>query len=278
MEQDDMLKNLRLPLLLLSVLLLALSPVVAQDSDLPNLEGRVIQAVTENLFPPLNLEHPGTGEGVGWEYDAIEEICFLLNCEVEWNLISFDAMIQAVGDGQFEVGMDGITIREDRAEVVDFSDPYMTLQQFLLVRADEDRFSNAEELGADEDLLIGAQPGTTPFYTAVYEVLDGNEDNPRVVLFDNFFLQVQALLNGDVDAVIMDGVGSQGVMGTNPGAFKTVGDALTSEDFGFIFPNDSELVEPFNAALAFMRETGYIDYLNEKWFNRYNPVTGGFQQ
>jgi polar amino acid transport system substrate-binding protein len=197
---------------------------------------------------------------------------------VEWNLISFDAMIAAVGDGQFDVGMDGITIREDRDEIVDFSDPYMTLEQFLLVRADEERFANAEELGANEELLIGAQPGTTPFYTAVYEVLDGDEENPRVVLFDNFFLQTQALLNGDVDAVILDGVGSQGVMGTNPGAFKIIGEALTSEDFGFIFPNDSELVAAFNAALTFMRESGYIDYLDEKWFNRYNPVTGGFQQ
>jgi polar amino acid transport system substrate-binding protein len=66
-------------------------------------------------------------------------------------------------------------------------------------------------------------------------------------------------------------------MGTNPGAFKMLPEALTSEDFGFIFPNDSDLVEPFNAALALMRESGYLDYLNAKWFDRYNPNTGGFR-
>jgi polar amino acid transport system substrate-binding protein len=272
-------KRLLVGLSLLLTLALLLGPALAQDEvpALPDLEGRVIQAVTENLFPPLNLEHPVTAEGVGWEYDAIEEICDLLNCVVEWSLISFDVMIESVGDGQFDVGMDGITIREDRDEIVDFSDPYMTLQQFILVRADEDRFADAAGLGADPELLIGAQPGTTPFYTAVYEVLDGDEANPRVVLFDNFFLQTQALAQGSIDAVIMDGVGAQGVMGTNPGAFKMLPEALTSEDFGFIFPNGSDLVAPFNAALSLMRDSGYLDYLNAKWFDRYLPVTGGFR-
>ncbi len=246
----------------------------AQWGELPDLEGRVIQAVTENAFIPLNFEDAETGKAVGWEYDAIEEICRRLNCVVEWSLISFDAMINAVSAGQFDVGMDGITIREDRDEVVDFSAPYMTMEQFLLVRGDEDRFTNAEEFSANEDLLFGAQPGTTPFYTAVYEVLDGNEDNPRIILFENFGATVQALLAGDVDAVIMDAVSSRGYIGASEGALKLTGDRLVTEDFGFIFPNDSELVEPFNAALASMKVDGYVDYLNTKWFITYDPAGG----
>ncbi len=245
--------------------------VDAQWGELPDLGGRVIQAVTENAFIPLNFEDPVTGKAVGWEYDAVEEMCRRLNCTVEWNLISFDAMIQAVGDGQFDIGMDGITIREDRDEIVDFSDPYMTMEQYLLVRADEDRFTNAEEFAANPDLLIGAQPGTTPFYTAVYDVLDGDENNPRIVLFENFGATVQALLAGDVDAVIMDAVSSRGYIGASEGALKLTGDALVTEDFGFIFPNGSELVEPFNAALASLRADGYVDYLNNKWFILYDP-------
>ena len=268
-----------LTLLLMLTLVMAALPlasVTAQDGGLPDLEGRVIQAVTENAFIPLNFEDPETGQAVGWEYDAVEEICRRLNCVVEWNILSWDALIASVGEGQYDVGMDGITIREDRDEIVDFSDPYMTMEQYLLVRSDEDRFSNAEELGANEDLLIGAQAGTTPFYTAVYEILDGNEENPRIVLLENFGAIVQALLAGDVDAVIMDAVSSRGYIGASEGALMLIGDALVTEDFGFIFPNDSDLVEPFNAALGVLRAEGYVDYLNDKWFIRYDTATGEF--
>ncbi|HMN28683.1 MAG TPA: transporter substrate-binding domain-containing protein, partial [Caldilineaceae bacterium] len=76
--------------------------------------------------------------------------------------------------GQFDVGMDGITITAERKEQVDFSIPYKTLQNYMLVRADESRFTTPAEFAADENLLIGSQAGTTQFYTAVYDVLDGN--------------------------------------------------------------------------------------------------------
>ena len=273
-----MLRKSRFLALLLSLVLAltaAPSPTAeAQWGELPDLEGRVIQAVTENAYLPLNFEDPTTGQAMGWEYDAMEEICRRLNCTVEWNLIGWDAMIPAVADGQFDIGMDGITITEERAQQVDFSDPYMTLEQFLLVRADEDRFANAEEFAANPDLLIGAQPGTTPFYTAVYTVLDGNEANPRIVLFESFGASVQALLTGDVDAVIMDAASSRGYIGANPDALKIVGGPLSSEDFGFIFTPGSDLVEPVNAALAAMRADGFLDYLDNKWFFLYDP-TGG---
>ena len=77
---------------------------------------------------------------------------------------------------QDEVTLDGITITEERAEQVDFSDPYLRSEQFMLVGAGEDRFDTAEEFAAQEDLLIGSQAGTTNFYVAVYDVLDGDED------------------------------------------------------------------------------------------------------
>lgn len=266
--------KMRLYMLILSVVLVfSFGSVYAQDdSALPNLEGRTIQAVTENLFPPFNFERVDTSQGVGFEYDLTEEICSLLNCTIEWNIIGFDAMIAAVGDGQFDVGMDGITINEERDEIVDFSNKYITTEQFLLVRADEDRFANAEELAADESLLIGVQPGTTPFFTAVFDVLgsDLEQENPRLILFDNFALQVQALLNGDIDATITDSFGAIATLDANPGQLKTVGGPLISEDLGYIFPNGSDLVEPFNQALAYLQETGYIDYLNTKWFVSFN--------
>ncbi|RIK42390.1 MAG: basic amino acid ABC transporter substrate-binding protein [Chloroflexi bacterium] len=240
--------------------------------QLPDLEGRTVVAVTANDYLPLNFIDPQTGAAVGWEYDAIEEICRRLNCTVDWQTSSWDAMIAAVNAGQFDVGMDGITITEERAQQVDFSIPYMTSQQFMLVRADEDRFTTPEEFAADEDLLIGSQAGTTSFYTAVYEVLDGDEQNPRIRLFETFGASVQALLAGDVDMVLVDAASGRGYIGANPERLKIVGDALATEEFGFIFTPGSDWVEPFDQAIATMLEDGYIDHLNYKWFFLYDPT------
>ncbi len=180
-------------------------------------------------------------------------------------------MIPAVAEGQFDMGMDGITITEERAEQVDFSAPYINSQQFMLVRADEERFDNPEAFAADEELLVGAQAGTTGFYTAVYDILDGDEANPRIQLFDNFGASVQALINGDVDLVLVDAASGRGYVGANPEALKVVGDALTSEEFGFIFTPGSDLVEPINAAIDSLQQDGYLEYLNTKWFFQYDP-------
>lgn len=240
--------------------------------QLPDLAGRAVVAVTANDYLPLNFIDPRTGAAVGWEYDAVEEICRRLNCTVDWQTSSWDAMIAAVNAGQFDVGMDGITITAERAQQVDFSIPYMTSQQFMLVRADEDRFTTPEEFAADEELLIGSQAGTTSFYTAVYEVLDGDEQNPRIRLFETFGASVQALLAGDVDMVLVDAASGRGYIGANPERLKIVGDALATEEFGFIFTPGSDWVEPFNGAIATMQEDGYIDHLNYKWFFLYDPT------
>jgi polar amino acid transport system substrate-binding protein len=231
-----------------------------------------VVAVTANDYTPLNFVDPVTGEAVGWEYDAVNEICRRLNCTVDWQVSSWDTMIAAVKEGQFDVGMDGIGITDERKQEVDFSDPYMLSQQFMLVRADEDRFSTAEEFAADPDLLIGSQSGTTNFYTAVYSVLDGDEANPRIKLFENFGATVQALLAGDVDMVLMDAASSRGYIGANPDQLKSIGDPLGTEEFGFIFTPASELVEPFNQAIQTMKEDGFIDHLNTRWFFLYDPT------
>ncbi len=130
-------------------------------------------------------------------------------------------MIAAVADDQFDVGMDGITITEERAAQVDFSAPYMTSQQFMLVRADDDRFTTAEEFAADAELLVGSQTGTTGFYTAVYDILDGDEANPRIILLENFGATVQALLAGDVDMVLVDAASGRGYIGANPDSSRS---------------------------------------------------------
>jgi polar amino acid transport system substrate-binding protein len=253
---------------LLAPAALALAATSALAQDLPDLGGREIVVVTENAYPPLQFID-AEGSAVGWEYDAMAEIAERLNATVRYENISWDAMIPAVSEGQYDMGMTGITIREDRAEVVDFSAPYMTSQMLMIVRADEERFTDAASFAADPDLLVSAQPGTTPFYTAIYEILDGDEANPRVVKFETFGAGLEALRTGDVDLTLSDSAAAQAYVAASDGALKIVGEPLGTEEFGFIFPKGSELVEPINAAIESMRADGTLEALNQEWFVDY---------
>ncbi len=254
---------------LVSGLALAVSAPFAAAQALPDLGGREVVVVTENAYPPLQFVEAASGNAIGWEYDAMAEIAKRLNITVKYENTSWDAMIPAVSEGQFDLGMTGITIRDDRKEKVDFSDSYMTSQMVMMVRGDEDRFADAASFGADAELLIAAQPGTTPFYVSVYEVLDGDEANPRIKLFETFGATVEALRAGDVDLVLTDGTAGQGYVDASEGKLKIVGSPLGTEDFGFIFPKGSDLVAPMNAAIAALKADGSIEALNKKWFLDY---------
>ncbi|RYG95710.1 MAG: transporter substrate-binding domain-containing protein [Alphaproteobacteria bacterium] len=251
---------------LLGLAIAALMPLAAQAAELPDLAGRKVVVVTENAYPPLQFVDPKSGKAIGWEYDAVAEIAKRLNMTVEYQNTSWDAMIQSVSDGQYHMGMTGITINDERKAKVDFSDPYMRSEQFMLVRGDESRFTDGKSFAALSEGLVGAQPGTTPFYTAIYEVLDGNEQNPRVKLFETFGATVQALKAGDVDVVLTDGTAGKGYVDTSDGGLKLIGGPLGTEDFGFIFPKGSKLVAPVNAAIAALKADGTLETLNRKWF------------
>ncbi len=244
------------------------SAAAAMADGLPDLGGKEITIVTENAYPPLQfLDKSGTA--MGWEYDAMAEMAKRMNFTIKYENISWDAMIPAVSEGQYDMGMTGITIKDDRKEKVDFSDPYMRSEMVMLVRGDETRFSDAKGFAADSALLAAAQPGTTPFYTIVYDVLDGDEANPRIKLFETFGATVEALKSGDVDLVLTDGTAGQGYVDASDGKLKIVGEKLGTEDFGFIFPKGSDLVAPINAGIAAMKADGTFEALNKKWFLDY---------
>ncbi len=254
---------------ILSLLTSAAMAFGAWAGDLPDLGGKQVVVVTENAYPPLQFIDPKTSNQIGWEYDAMNDIAKRLNFKVEYQNTSWDAMIQAVSDGQYNIGMTGITIKDERKEKVDFSDAYMRSEMFMLVRGDEDRFTDGKSFGAFKDGLVGAQAGTTPFYVAVYNMLDGNEANPRIKLFETFGATVQALKTGDVDVVLTDGTAGKGYVDASNGGLKLIGEAMGTEDFGFIFTKGSDLVAPINAAIAEMKKDGTIDALNKKWFLDY---------
>jgi polar amino acid transport system substrate-binding protein len=246
------------------LLCLVLAPL-ALAQTLPDLGGRKVVAVTENAFPPLNMLDPKTGKGVGWEYDAFNEVARRLNLKVDWRISSWDVMIESIRDGQFDVGMDGIAINEQRKQQIEFSDPYMQSQMFMLVRANESRFADPASFRTNAKLLAGAQTGTTGFYSTARELLGVPGANPRIKLFETFGATAQALRAGDVDVVLADLTGATTIIKQYPGTFRIVGKPLQGESYGFVLRKGSPLVKPVNAALAAMAKDGTLARLNAKW-------------
>ena len=232
-----------------------------EESGLPNLGGQEITIAVENAYLPFNYIDPATGEPAGWDYDVWNEICDLLNCTPKYVEAAWEGMIQAIADDQFDAAGDGITITDERAEVVDFSVGYINIQQRLLVREDEDRFESIEDIVANEEFNLGTQTGTTNYETA-------NQYLPeeRIQAFEQFPFAVQALIAGDIDAVIIDEVAGQGYLGENAELLKLVGPSMSSDQLGFIFPKGSDLVEPVNEAIKTLAGNGFLDEINAKYF------------
>ncbi len=236
----------------------------APASGLPDLGGKTIKIAVENAYNPFNFIDESTGQGVGYDYDFFNEACKRLNCKTEFVTTSWDAIVAVMGgtgQPEFDVAADGITITEERAQHIDFSTPFIQLKQMLLVRADESRFTDAESLKNVADFKVGAQPGTTNFDLAVETF---GED--KVVSYDQYGLIVQALINGDIDATMMDNVAGLGYIGANPDKLKMVGEPLSDEKLGFVFPKGSDLLAPFNAVIADMEADGTLTKIYDKWF------------
>lgn len=237
-------------------------------SGLADLEGRKVTVGVENAYLPFNYIPVGETEGQGWDYDAWREICRLLNCEAEFIAAGWPDVIDQVAQGEIDTAADGISITDDRKEIVDFSDAYMTVQQKFIVGLDDDRYSNADDI-INGDAVVATQVGTTNFELAE-ELLGGDE---RIRAFDQFSLAVQALIAGDVDAVIIDDAAGLGYIGENADTVKTIDDGLQSDPLGFIFELGSDLREPTNAAIAEMRSSGFLDEIGKKYFGTEFTIT-----
>ncbi len=233
----------------------------ADDMALPDLEGRTVTVGVENAYLPFNYIPLGETEGTGWDYDAWAAICELLNCVPEFVEAGWPAVIDQVAAGEIDTAADGISITDERKEIVDFSDPYMTVTQKFIVQLDDDRYATAQDLIDDTDATIATQVGTTNYELAVELV---GED--RIQAFDQFALAIQALIAGDVDAVIIDDAAGLGYIGENSESIKTVDDPLQSDPLGFIYPLGSELVDPVNQAIAALAENGTLEDLGRTYF------------
>jgi polar amino acid transport system substrate-binding protein len=230
-------------------------------SGLPDLGGRAVTVAVENAYTPFNYYDETTGEALGWDYDAVGEICARVNCVPEFKEVAWDGLILAVSQSQFDMGADGITITDERKDVVDFSEGYISVEQRLVVRLGEDRFASLEDF-ATGDFKVGTQIGTTNYETAV-----GEYGADRVQAFDLFPAAVLALIAGDVDAVIIDDTAGVGYTGENADEIELLEGSLVSDQLGFIFPKGSDLLAPFNAAIAAMKADGKLQQINDQWFS-----------
>lgn len=238
------------------------------DDALVDLECREITVAVENAYIPFNYIRLDTGEPEGWDYDAWREICTRLHCKPVFVEAAWEGMIQAVADGQFDAAGDGITITEDRAEIVDFSIGYINIDQRLLVRKGESRFASIEDFATNGELTMGTQTGTTNYETAIQYLPE-----ERINAFEQFPFAVQALIAGDVDAVIIDEVAGQGYQGENADELDLIGPSISSDELGFIFPPGSELVDPVNQALRSMMDDGFLNALNLVYFGPNFDIT-----
>jgi polar amino acid transport system substrate-binding protein len=234
------------------------APPVETGSKLPDLGGRTITVAVENAYPPFNMIDEATGEGVGWDYDAVREICKRINCVPEFKQAAWDGIFPAMQAGEYDMLADGVTITAERDEIVDFSIPYVIVGQVLLVRVDET--ASLDEIKADANRLIGTQLGTTNEIVA-------KEHFPaeRVKSFEDFGAAVLALLSKDVDGVVIDNVSALGFIEENPDKLKIAGQLTSDEQLGFVFPPGSDLREAINAALQSMIEDGTLEAQNKKW-------------
>jgi polar amino acid transport system substrate-binding protein len=228
-----------------------------------------IQAVTENAYRPLNFADKN-GKGIGFEYDLTNTIAQKLNKTVIWNTSSWDVMLQGLRDQQFDVAMDGIAITPERAAQVDFSRPYMQINHYLITRMDEKRFEDSTSFAANDQLIFAAQSGTTNYYAAT-TILGTLPEEPgnRIRLYENFGASIQALITGDVDAVIIDGAAARAYLNKYPDQLLLLPQIISSEDIAFAFPKGSPWVAKFNQVIDALDQDGTLKKLEQYWFVSY---------
>ncbi len=235
---------------------------------LPDLGGIDVSVGVENAYLPYNYIPIGETEGVGWDYDVWVAICELLNCNPVMTVAGWPAVLEQVANGELDTAADGISITAERAETMAFSDPYMVVQQRFVVLLDDDRYADKDAVIDDGDAIIGTQIGTTNYQLA--ETLVGAD---RIQAYDQFALAIQALIAGDVDAVIIDDSAGLGYIGQNSDLLTTVDGGMQSDPLGFIFPLGSDLIDPVNQALAILKANGILEELGLKYFTDSFTVT-----
>lgn len=222
---------------------------VAADGETTNAaSGKTLVMGTNAAFPPYEFVAED-GSYAGIDVEIAKAVAEKLGCELEIKDMEFDSLIPAVSGGSIDFALAGMTMTDERKESVNFSDTYATGVQVVIVKEGSD-IATIDDL---EGKKIGVQAGTTG---DIYATDDYGQEN--VSQFTNGSLAVQALLNDQVDCVIIDNEPAKNFVAANEGLviLKT---EYTVEDYAAaIAKENTELLDKFNAALAELTADGTI--------------------
>jgi polar amino acid transport system substrate-binding protein len=214
---------------------------------------------TNASFPPF--EYVEEGEIVGFDIDLIKAIAEDQGFEVEVRDLSFDSLIPALSSGSLDIVAAGMTITADREKVVDFSDPYYSANQSVMVHEESDH--NLTVLFGDND--IGVQTGTTGDLWVKDNVADPGILTGDMRNYDTYVLVIRDLVNQNIDGVVLDKPVADTYSKSNP--VDVVAEIITGEEYGIaVAEGNQELKAMINAGLENLREDGTMDELIEKYF------------
>ena len=216
--------------------------------------GKLVMA-TNAEFPPYEY-HDGDAI-VGIDAEIAKAIADELGMELEIEDIAFDSIIPEIVSGKADMGLAGMTVTEDRMQSVDFSDTYAKASQKIIVTEDS-------EIASPDDLkgvIVGVQLGTTG---DIY-VSDLEADGTTVERYSKGFEAVQALSQGKIDAVVIDGEPAKTFVAETQG-LKILDESFTDEEYAIaVKKGNTELLEKINGALKTLKDNGTLDEIVAKY-------------
>lgn len=216
--------------------------------------GKLVMA-TNAEFPPYEY-HDGDAI-VGIDAEIAKAIADELGMELEIEDIAFDSIIPEIVSGKADMGLAGMTVTEDRMQSVDFSDTYAKASQKIIVTEDS-------EIASPDDLkgvIVGVQLGTTG---DIY-VSDLEADGTTVERYSKGFEAVQALSQGKIDAVVIDGEPAKTFVAETEG-LKILEESFTDEEYAIaVKKGNTELLEKINGALKTLKDNGTLDEIVAKY-------------
>lgn len=213
---------------------------------------------TDTAFVPFEFKQ--NGKYTGFDIQLWDAIAKQAGLAYKLQPMDFNGIIPGLQTRNVDVALAGITIREDRTKVIDFSEPYYESGLAILV-ANDSPIKTAKDL---EGKTVAVKIGT-----ATVDYMKANVPSAKLKLFpniDNAFLE---LATGRVDAVVHDTPNVQYYAKTaGNGKVKVVGSLKSGDFYGIAFPKGSELVPVVNKALSELKSNGTYDKLYETWFGQ----------
>ena len=224
--------------------------------DLATVVAGKLTMATNATFPPYEMT-TDSGEIEGIDVDTAKAIAEKLGLELQIDDMDFDAALLSVQQGKADIVMAGVTVTDERKAVMDFSDSYATGIQSIIVPNDSD-IASPDDLAGKK---IGTQRGTTGY---IYCSDDFGEDS--VVAYDNGLTAVQALNNGQVDAVVIDNAPAKEYVAANPG-LKVLDTSYAEEDYAIGLAKGSALKDAINTALEELKADGTLQSIVDKYIS-----------